>query len=259
VSRRDDVVCLLVIELVIDRLSVTISQILAMGVDMQNIPFVTSSSPSASISVDKAGARAACLSRGISRLSRPLFTPPETLFLLLMFMLFLKLLLPPKLFLLIRLARRLGILVPIGLYSLMKLFRLQADAKLKDSSFSLCSFLTGARYFARGMVSPGLYTFDGHRSRLLLESVVESLWIEELGDAFRRAFLMRSRNAMVVWIVYDAEVAGSKIELCGGRISMYHLRGDNGIHHSSCQKRGISKTLCSVMKAQESERSVRRG
>lgn len=164
------------------------------------IPLVTSSSPSASISVDKAGARAACLSRGTSRLSRPLLTPPETLFLLLMFMLFLKLLLPPKLFLLIRLARRLGILVPMGLYSLMKLFLLQADAKLNDSSFSLCSFLTGARYFARGMVSPGLYTFDGHRSRPLFESVVEDLWSDEFGEAFRRAFLIRSRNAMVASI-----------------------------------------------------------
>jgi len=161
---------------------------------------VTSSSPSASISVDKAGARAACLSRGTSRLSRPLFTPPETLFLLLMFILFRKLLLPPKLFLLIRLARRLGILVPMGLYSLMKLFLLQADDQLNDSSFSLCSFLTGARYFARGMVSPGLYTFDGHRSRPLLESVVDDLWRDEFGEAFRRAFLIRSRNAMVASI-----------------------------------------------------------
>lgn len=111
-------------------------------------------------------------------------------------MLFLRLLRPPKLFLLMRLARRLGILVPMGLYSLIKLFLLQADAKLNDSNFSLCSFLTGARYFGRGIGSPGLYTFEGHRSRPSFESDVEDFETEEFGDAFRRAFLMRSRNAM---------------------------------------------------------------
>jgi hypothetical protein len=155
-----------------------------------DIPFVTSSSPSASISVDKAGARAAYLSRGLSRLSRPLLVT-TTLFLRLMLFLLL-----PRLFLLIRLARRLGILVPMGLYSLTKLFLLHAPAKLKDSSFSLCSFLTGARYLARGRGSPGLYTFEGHRSRPLADSFVDDSR-DDVGEAFRRAFFIRSRKAMI--------------------------------------------------------------
>ena len=218
VNRQVDAVCLPLTELVKDRLRAIVSQTPFQDEQVMYVPLATSSSPSASISVDRAGANAACLSRGTSRLSRPLFAPaPETLFLLLMLMLFLrlKLLLPPKLFLLIRLARRLGILVPIGLYSLMKLLLLQAAEKLKDSSFSLCSFLTGARYLARGIGSPGLYTFEGHRSRSLLESFVDDVRSEEFGEAFRSAFLIRSRKAMarvVMWCgrgrFRDGEVGG---------------------------------------------------
>lgn len=159
-----------------------------------NKPLVTSSSPSASISVVRAGARAACLapSRPFSKLSRALLVP-TTLFLRLLLML----LLPPKLFLLIKLARRLGILVPIGLYSLTKLFLLHAAAKLNASSFSLCSFFTGARYLARGIGSPGLYTFEGQRSRSFPDSFVEELREDDDGEAFRRAFFRRSRRAML--------------------------------------------------------------
>lgn len=64
-------------------------------------------------------------------------------------------LLPPKLFLLNRLFRRLGARVPMGLYVLWKLRRRHESAKLKLSSFSLCSFVGGLRYLGRGMGSPG--------------------------------------------------------------------------------------------------------
>lgn len=59
-------------------------------------------------------------------------------------------------FRLIRELRLDGSREPMGLYKDTWLFRRHDEPKLKASSFSLCSFLTGARYFGLGMGSSGL-------------------------------------------------------------------------------------------------------
>lgn len=48
-----------------------------------------------------------------------------------------------------------GIREPMGLYSETRLFRRHEEPKLKASNFSLCSFLTGARYLGLGIGSSG--------------------------------------------------------------------------------------------------------
>jgi len=152
----------------------------------RDIPLVTSSSPSCSTSVlRRVGLAAPCGS--LKRFSPP---PPMLLLLLGSFVLgaslsssrtdgtfrFASVLLavmPLAALMLRRLAlklgrlllwlglvaalpRRLGTRLPIGLYKLCCDRLFHADPKLNESSLSLCSFLTGARYFGLGIGSPGL-------------------------------------------------------------------------------------------------------
>jgi len=98
-----------------------------------------------------------------------------------------------------KLLRRLGARVPIGLYWLWKLFLRHESAKLKASSLSLCSFLGIARYFGRGIGSPGRYTLLGHLCVDVLS--LEDDFDRELLSVFdrgRKRFLAFSRRGMIV-------------------------------------------------------------
>jgi len=103
-----------------------------------------------------------------------------------------------------KLLRRLGARVPMGLYWLWKLLLRHESAKLKASSLSLCSFLGIARYFGRGMGSPGRYTLLGHLcvDVLSFEDDFESELLSVF-DRGRKRFLAFSRSGI---LAYGVEV-----------------------------------------------------